>query len=101
MGWCVMRQDLVDLTSGVYQTSLNIVDVKKLLKRTAASAGKVLVVCSNKIDEAVRIVFDERMATLALENAMSNAVAHGDGTRIDIEADVKHGAFEWLACSFM
>jgi hypothetical protein len=95
MTWCVMRQDIVNLTSGTYKTSTNIVDVDNMLKRAAASAGKVNADFSNKTDGLnmpCQIAFDERMARLALENAISNAVAHGDGTGIEIEAIISEAA---------
>ncbi len=77
---------LIDLTSGTYRTSLSPVNANELLKRVAST----LTTCSYFIHEEslqLNVAVDEKMCLLALDNAATNAVAHGD------RGEIKFGAY--------
>ena len=79
MRWCASRQVLVELASGTYRTSLCPVDVQQFVGSTMEDKGRQHL---SVVDETVGlglVHFDETMAWVVLENAMNNALEHGDG----------------------
>eukprot|EP00615_Pteridomonas_danica_P014739 CAMPEP_0114406222 /NCGR_PEP_ID=MMETSP0102-20121206/21026_1 /TAXON_ID=38822 ORGANISM="Pteridomonas danica, Strain PT" /NCGR_SAMPLE_ID=MMETSP0102 /ASSEMBLY_ACC=CAM_ASM_000212 /LENGTH=531 /DNA_ID=CAMNT_0001572073 /DNA_START=418 /DNA_END=2013 /DNA_ORIENTATION=+ len=79
MRWCTMRQVMVDVADGTYQSALSPQHVSNFLKAIAGDNMGISFV----IREISNIVaFDEQMVRLALENAISNAIVHGDGSPI-------------------
>jgi len=79
MRWCASRQVLVELASGTYRTNLSPVNVQNLVRGTVEDKDHVDV---SIVDETIGIGtvhVDETMAWVVLENAMNNALEHGDG----------------------
>lgn len=85
IGWCSSRQVLIDLTSGTYQSTLSPINAGGFL-RTVAST---LTTCSYSIHENafnLSVAVDEKMCRVALDNALTNAAAHGGDGEIKIGA---------------
>jgi len=79
MRWCASRQVLGELASGTYRTSLSPVNVQSFVRGTVEDKDHVDL---SIVDETIGIgtvIFDETMAWVILENAMNNALEHGDG----------------------
>ena len=79
MRWCASRQVIVELASGTYRTSLSPVDLQQFVRSIEEDKGRAQL---SVVDETVglgKVHFDEAMAWVVLENAMSNALKHGDG----------------------
>jgi hypothetical protein len=100
---------MIDLASGKYKSSVSIVPVEWFLQDTIGSADSAVmfkVLDSTKPTTkggALDIAFDEKMARLALENGITNALSHGDRNIIVLEACVQRdeasGAFSWVISS--
>lgn len=87
--WCTGRQVLIDLTSGTYQSSLSPVNANVVLKRVAST----LTTCRYVIHEEslqLNVALDEKMCLLALENAATNAIAHGDRGEVRFGASFQY-----------
>jgi len=91
MRWCASRQVLVELTSGTYQTSFTVVNVQQFVRSSLEDKGCDYL--SSVLDETVglgSLQFDETMAWVVLENALSNAFVHGDGrVKLSVKFDVE------------
>ena len=90
MRWCSSRQVMVDLSAGRYQTSQNPLDVGTFLLSLCHDSAPFVcedLTASLREKNDVVISFDEKMARLALENAISNAIAHGDRKSITLRAE--------------
>jgi signal transduction histidine kinase len=94
MKWCSSRQAILDITSGNYQTTLSPVNITSLLESfyngTARFKSQDDTSSLTSSGEST-IAFDEKIASLALENAVSNAIAHGDGALIQLSAAFRTG----------
>jgi len=97
MKWCAFRQVLLDLTNGSYQSKLGPVDFAVLLNSlTGTGKGVRLFEVHDEVTtELLRaakngtemvVALDENMLRLAIENSLSNAVAHGSGSTVRIVA---------------
>jgi len=88
MRWCAVRQTMMDLVAGTYTSTLHSVNTQKFLEGVISPS--VVFITNDQVSgqsDSSDILFDEKLAQLALENAVSNAVAHGDGTSpIQLEA---------------
>lgn len=87
MRWCSTRQVLVDLADGRYESVKTPIDVRNWLRNVSATRKAE---CQVWIRPENLVCFDEKMAFLVLENALSNAAAYGDGT-IGVSADYADG----------
>ena len=89
--WCSRRQILIDLTSGLYTSSLSPIDAKSFI-RSVASTLTTFTYAINDDTEHLHIAVDEKMCRLALDNAATNAAAHGSSEEIRFGAFFKlHG----------
>jgi hypothetical protein len=82
MSWCAVRQTMMDLAAGVYVSTMTPVHIRNFLEgvRSPAATFEINVnLQTGSSGDSIRneIHFDEKMALLALENAISNAIAHG------------------------
>jgi hypothetical protein len=103
MQWCASRQVMIDLASGKYKSSVSVVPVECFLEEVARSnsTGVVFKVLDSTKETtkggAFNVAFDEKMARLALENGVTNALSHGDRKIVILEAcmslDKTQGAF--------
>jgi hypothetical protein len=96
MTWISSRQVLVALASKTYFTTMPPVDMSLFFKNVATrekfkfhDATRVLTHAAP--NSRLQIAFDEKMARLALENGITNAVQHGDGGEIEIGAEYHEG----------
>ena len=93
MEWCATRQIMVDLAKGSYMSIQSPVSIRKLLKSAASAHTEVrfeiIDDTANIVDGFHLLAFDEKMARIALENACSNAVVHGDCRVVRICADYR------------
>jgi hypothetical protein len=91
MQWCVSRQVMVDLLAHSYKSVLSPCNINRFLARMVqASTGKgSFVVVKENLEttdrgaagdreEEEEFHLDVHMAEVAIANALSNAVAHGD-----------------------
>ena len=89
MRWCSLRQVMVDLSAGRYQSTLSTVDVGAFL--AGLCKGGVLFACEDATASVCQdthsIAFDEKIAILAMENGVSNALSHGDQAAIKLKAE--------------
>jgi hypothetical protein len=90
MSWCASRQVMVDLSSGKYRSTHTTVIISKFLG-IVASTDTTLIDNTPLAtrQEEFEIAFDEKLALLAVENAKTNAISHGDDHGITISADFK------------
>jgi signal transduction histidine kinase len=86
MSWCASRQVLMSLSAGTYQTCLSPVNIADFVEDLAIDPKKLLFACNDvqKFENAT-VAFDEKMARIALENAKTNALAHGDGGMLELK----------------
>eukprot|EP00613_Pedinella_sp_CCMP2098_P072349 CAMPEP_0171917038 /NCGR_PEP_ID=MMETSP0993-20121228/15557_1 /TAXON_ID=483369 /ORGANISM="non described non described, Strain CCMP2098" /LENGTH=670 /DNA_ID=CAMNT_0012552725 /DNA_START=246 /DNA_END=2258 /DNA_ORIENTATION=+ len=88
MSWCAVRQTMMDLVAGTYTSTLHSVNTQKFLEGVISPS--VAFTINDHVSgqsDSLEILFDEKLAQLALENAVSNSVAHGDGiSPIQLEA---------------
>jgi signal transduction histidine kinase len=92
MTWIASRQVLMALASKTYVTTMSPVNMALFFKSVATrekfkfhDATRVLTHAAP--NSRLQIAFDEKMARLALENGITNAVQHGDGGEIEIGAE--------------
>jgi hypothetical protein len=79
---------MVDLSAGRYQTVISPVDVGAFLDGLCTGAASFL--CDDttaSLREEYCIAFDEKIALLAMENGVTNSLAHGDGLSIKLKAE--------------
>ena len=89
MEWCASRQTYLNLAEGTYRSNLVSVDLKTFLFNL--TKGSVPFSIEDHTDACLArnrstIAFDEKMAHLALENAVRNATTHGDGSMVQLSA---------------
>mmetsp|Transcript_2374 Transcript_2374/g.5150 ORF Transcript_2374/g.5150 Transcript_2374/m.5150 type:complete len:574 (+) Transcript_2374:175-1896(+) len=88
MRWCSSRQVMVDLAGGRYISAISAVDISSFQKRFARGRANFVFsdeIASGAAREELEILFDEKIAVLALENAVTNALEHGtEGADIKI-----------------
>ena len=94
MTWIASRQVLMALASKTYITTISPVDMALFFKSVATRDKFKLHDNTRAHTHAVpnsclQIAFDEKMARLALENGVTNAVQHGDGGEIEIGAEFR------------
>ena len=89
MRWCSLRQVMVDLSAGRYQSTLSCVDVGAFL--AGLCKGGVSFSCEDATTSVRQdthdIAFDEKIAILAMENGITNALSHGDQAAIKLKAE--------------
>ena len=85
--WCVSRQVIIDLTAGFYQTSLSPVNLDDFLREVCSALGTCPFSIQNRAPHYL-IAFDEKMGKLALDNALTNARAHGDGGQVIVGVSI-------------
>jgi len=93
MTWCASRQVMLNLASGTYVTAHFPVNVTNFLKDVTSGVAQVEIRDSTKqitSELNVDISFDEKLARLALENAKTNAISHGDGGHIELGAEFQN-----------
>ena len=69
---------MVDLSAGRYQTVISPVDIGAFLNGLCNGAASFL--CEDTtatLREDYNIAFDEKIAVLAMENGVTNSLAHG------------------------
>jgi hypothetical protein len=81
MEWVSSRQVLLDLSSGNYQTSLSVVNGTQFVK-SVASTITVGTYSIHDVGIPGEVAIDEKMCRLGLDNAVTNAIAHGDGGEV-------------------
>jgi len=99
MSWCAVRQTMLDLVGGAYTTTLEHVHLQDFLEGMMPPSVpfQIKLPLKSKTEsgesiESVDVFFDEKMARLALENVISNAVTHGDNAfPIQLGASFQHG----------
>jgi len=106
---------MLDLTAGRYTTVHSPVKIASFLRTLVSGVSNATVLDlteSTTMSGDVVIAFDEKMARLAMENAKTNAVAHGSGEPIEIGAKLQtqgkafrllseHNFFDpWIPCRF-
>jgi hypothetical protein len=78
---------MIDLAAGEYVTTMSpVLSVENFLKEMAATYHATTFAFKDDTIEKVgcgsegafEVAFDEKMARLAIDNAVANAVAHGD-----------------------
>jgi hypothetical protein len=89
MQWCSLRQVMVDLSAGRYQSLLSPVDVGGFLAGLCNGAASFSCEDTTVLvrQDTHSIAFDEKIAILAMENGVTNALAHGDGIAINLRAE--------------
>jgi len=90
--WCVMRQVMVELSSGVYKTTASPANVGQLMNQWMLSTGhdNFTIEVGSQINMSnTTILFDEKMAWIILQNTLTNAVAHGDGGNVEFTASLR------------
>jgi len=87
--WCVMRQVMVELSSGEYKTTASPANVEQLMKQWVLSTGhdKFTIEVGSQLTNS--ILLDEKMASIILQNTLTNAVAHGDGGNVEFTASLR------------
>jgi len=80
MDWCTERQCMIDLSNRTYKTAPRVVNLPKLFSQFALRSE---VSCENA-DCAV----DDKMVLIAVENALSNAKSHGNGSVVKLNAAI-------------
>jgi hypothetical protein len=93
MRWCSSRQLFLDLSSGRYRSVLSPVAINSFLTHFRQGKSPLVVTTVERtLEGANELCFDETMANLAMENALSNAKAHGvEGTAISLSASFQAG----------
>ena len=86
MHWCIMRQSMMDLVSGCYNSTKSPVTIKGFLDKASHFAGGASVTIQHATEPSETFLCDEKMALLSFENGVSNAIAHGDGKEIVVGA---------------
>jgi hypothetical protein len=105
MEWCVSRQVMVDLLAHSYKSVLSPCNVSRFLARMArASTGKGSFTIKENLEtdggiagnqeEKEEVQLDVHMAEVAIANALSNAVAHGDTNEaVELSSRLLKGAW--------
>jgi hypothetical protein len=83
MEWCVSRQVMLNLLDASYKSVLSPCIINRFLARMVqASVGKGSITVKENIEtdgaSDQEVLLDVHMAEIAIANALSNAVAHGD-----------------------
>jgi len=89
MQWCSLRQVMVDLSGGRYQSTLSTVDVGVFLAGLCNGAASFSCEDATLLvrRDTHNIAFDEKIAILAVENGVTNALSHGDRVAIKLMAE--------------
>lgn len=89
MQWCSLRQVMMDLSGNRYQSTLSTVDVGAFLAGLCKGTASFLCEDSTLLNRqnTYGIAFDEKIALLAIENGVSNALSHGDRVTIKLKAE--------------
>lgn len=79
MKWCSNRQYMIDLADGSYRSVLGPVVITEFFLRYSKQ-------CEVSCDTPPVLIFDDKMASIAIENAVSNALInnHGASVRINV-----------------
>jgi signal transduction histidine kinase len=110
MTWIVSRQVLMAVASESYVTTMSPVDLTLLFNSVATGEkfkfhDATLAFTHAVPNSCLQIAFDEKMARLALENGVTNAVQHGDGGKVEIGAEFRNEGFFYVlflsACSYI
>jgi len=85
---------LMALASKTYITTISPVDMAQFFNSVATRENfkfhdATRALTHSAPNSCVQIAFDEKMARLALENGITNAVQHGDGGEIEIGAEFR------------
>ena len=75
MRWCALRVVLLELAAGQYTTACSPVNIPQFAQKIVEGYAVPFEFVDETTEEAIS--FDELLTWLALENAISNVVAHG------------------------
>jgi len=91
---------MVELSSGEYKTSASPVNVEQLMNQLVLSTGHdkfTIDIDSELYMRNTTISFDEKMASIILQNTLTNAVAHGGGRNIEFAASFRNKGARWTS----
>ena len=80
---------MVELSSGEYKTTVSPVNVEQVMNQLVLSTGHDKFTIEVETELMVNLCFDEKMAQIILQNALSNAVAHGDDGNVEFTASLR------------
>jgi len=85
---------MIDLAEGTYKSSMSRVSVATFLEDVASTQTSVKPLISDLTSDFIQqgtfdVAFDRKMARLSLENGVTNALVHGDGKAIKLNAVLK------------
>ena len=96
---------MVDLAGGRYISAISAVDISTFQKRFARGRANFVFsdeIASGAAREELEILFDEKIAVLALENAVTNALEHGtEGADIKIGTSFRGGKLKPFRISLL
>jgi hypothetical protein len=95
MKWCAARQILIDVAASTYQSILAPVDLRSFLDDLGRQCRGIQFVFKDEVSPVIGsenwIAFDNHMAALACENALTNAESHGDKGIVKLTASHING----------